>query len=108
LSLRGRKLRRRRIGVNRGARAWRCKSDVLRGCHPADISRGEGLTATRAIGAVVMTKRIFLLITAMLAGPAMAQAPAPRPPKLVVAIVVDQFSAELFERYRDRFAGGLG
>ncbi len=29
------------------------------------------------------------------------------PPKLVVVIVVDQFSAELFNRYRDSFTGGL-
>lgn len=59
-------------------------------------------------GAVTVMRRIILLIAAMMAWPALAQAPVPRPPKLVVAIVVDQFSAELFERYRDRFTGGMG
>ncbi len=38
-----------------------------------------------------------------------AAAPPAQPhPKLVVAIAVDQFSAELFSRYRDRLPGGLG
>ncbi|WP_116091631.1 alkaline phosphatase family protein [Sphingomonas crusticola] len=37
---------------------------------------------------------------------ATAQA-APPQPKLVVAIAVDQFSAELFQRYRPSFTGGL-
>ena len=30
-----------------------------------------------------------------------------RPPKLVVAISIDQFSADLFDEYRPRFTGGL-
>jgi predicted AlkP superfamily pyrophosphatase or phosphodiesterase len=34
-------------------------------------------------------------------------APPPPQPKLVVAIAVDQFSAELFQRYRASFTGGL-
>jgi len=34
-------------------------------------------------------------------------APAPPAPKLVVAISVDQFSADLFQRYRASFTGGL-
>jgi predicted AlkP superfamily pyrophosphatase or phosphodiesterase len=33
-------------------------------------------------------------------------APTPKP-KLLVVISVDQFSAELFQRYRDRYSGGL-
>ena len=37
-----------------------------------------------------------------------AQAPAPTaPPRLVVAISVDQFSADLFARYRRYFTAGL-
>ena len=36
--------------------------------------------------------------------PALAAAP---PPKLIVAIAVDQFSANLFEQYRPTFSGGL-
>ncbi|MFC3175398.1 alkaline phosphatase family protein [Novosphingobium bradum] len=37
-----------------------------------------------------------------------AAAPAPSaPPRLVVAIAVDQFSADLFAQYRQRFTGGL-
>ena len=38
------------------------------------------------------------------APPALAAAP---PPKLIVAISVDQFSANLFEQYRSTFSGGL-
>ena len=34
-------------------------------------------------------------------------APPPPSPKLVVAIAVDQFSSELFQRYRASFTGGL-
>lgn len=49
------------------------------------------------------------------AAPALAQTPAtvpapaaPRPaPKLIVAISVDQFSADLFAQYRNRFTGGM-
>lgn len=56
-----------------------------------------------------------LLATAMLvAAPALAQdtaptpAPAPAaPPKLIVAISVDQLSADLFAGYRPHFTGGL-
>lgn len=62
-----------------------------------------------------MLKRVaaaLLLATAM---PAMAQGPAPAPastapaarPKLIVAISVDQFSADLFSEYRQYYAGGL-
>ncbi len=56
------------------------------------------------------------LIAASLAAPAMAQTaagpvaatPAPRAaPKLIVAISVDQFSADLFAQYRNRFTGGF-
>ena len=40
------------------------------------------------------------------APPAAAPAKAP-PPKLVVVISVDQFSADLFAEYRNRFTGGF-
>jgi predicted AlkP superfamily pyrophosphatase or phosphodiesterase len=36
-----------------------------------------------------------------------AQAQAPKPPKLVIVISVDQFGASLFEEYRPRFTAGL-
>jgi arylsulfatase A-like enzyme len=42
------------------------------------------------------------------AAPVAAQpAPAPSRPKLIVAISVDQFSADLFAQYRQHFSGGL-
>ncbi|HEX8381672.1 MAG TPA: alkaline phosphatase family protein [Allosphingosinicella sp.] len=45
---------------------------------------------------------------ALLALPlAAAAAPAAERPKLIVAISVDQFSADLFSQYRQRFDGGL-
>ncbi|HEY0147596.1 MAG TPA: alkaline phosphatase family protein [Allosphingosinicella sp.] len=43
---------------------------------------------------------------ALAAAPAAAQAPR-TPPKLIVAISVDQFAADLFQQYRQRFDGGL-
>lgn len=40
--------------------------------------------------------------------PAAPSAPAPTtPPKLIVVISVDQFSADLFQQYRNRFTGGF-
>ncbi|MCB2060511.1 MAG: alkaline phosphatase family protein [Novosphingobium sp.] len=41
------------------------------------------------------------------AEPAAAPAPTDTPPSLVVAISVDQFSADLFAQYRRNFTGGL-
>ena len=62
-----------------------------------------------------MTLAPYVLTAALVAValPAMAQsqlsAPAPQatPPALVVTIVIDQFSANLFNQYRGRFTGGL-
>src|SRR3954465_5966565 len=42
---------------------------------------------------------------ALFASPALSQAPAP--PKLLVVISVDQFSANLFDEYRPQFTAGL-
>ncbi|WP_309628284.1 alkaline phosphatase family protein [Brevundimonas sp.] len=57
---------------------------------------------------------LLTLATCLIAPAAMAQTasgappqPTPAPPSLVVTIVVDQFSADLFNQYRDRFTGGL-
>ncbi|MGE5721338.1 MAG: alkaline phosphatase family protein [Sphingomonadales bacterium] len=47
-----------------------------------------------------------LASAAAAAAPPRAQKPA-RPPKLIVVLSVDQLSAELFDRYRTRFRGGL-
>ena len=44
--------------------------------------------------------------SAIAAAPALA-APPTTPPKLIVAISVDQLSADLFDRYRGEFSGGL-
>ena len=41
------------------------------------------------------------------AAPVLAAQPAPSAPRLIVTIVVDQFSANLFNQYRSRFTGGL-
>ncbi|MEO6716324.1 MAG: alkaline phosphatase family protein [Novosphingobium sp.] len=47
-------------------------------------------------------------ISAKNAPSAVAPAPAPAdPPRLIVAIAVDQFSADLFAQYRQHFTGGL-
>ena len=51
-------------------------------------------------------RRLILVATAALfATPSEAQAPAP--PKLLVVISVDQFSANLFDEYRPQWTGGL-
>ena len=54
-------------------------------------------------------KVLLAAVVALLATPLAAQqAPAPpSPPKLVVAISVDQLSADLFAQYRGRFTGGF-
>jgi predicted AlkP superfamily pyrophosphatase or phosphodiesterase len=50
-------------------------------------------------------KALFSLLCAMaIAQPAAA---APPRPKLIVAVSVDQFSADLFNEYRTQFSGGL-
>lgn len=57
--------------------------------------------------------KALLAALALLAGPVLAQSvpapppPLPHPPKLIVAISVDQFSADLFAEYRNRFTGGF-
>ncbi len=49
--------------------------------------------------------RSFLVaLSVLIAAPAAAQ---PVPPKLIVAISIDQFSADLFDEYRPFFTGGL-
>lgn len=48
--------------------------------------------------------------TLLLAGtalPALAQPTAALPPRLIVTIAVDQFSADLFSEYRQHYSGGL-
>src|SRR4051812_9362346 len=56
-----------------------------------------------------MKRAGYWFAAAMMAAGAGAAAPAraaPPQPKLIVAIAVDQFSAELFQRYRAGFPGG--
>jgi predicted AlkP superfamily pyrophosphatase or phosphodiesterase len=52
-----------------------------------------------------MRKLILAAAAASFATQSTAQAPAP--PKLLVVIAVDQFSADLFDEYRAQFNGGL-
>ncbi len=49
------------------------------------------------------------VLAALAAGPVLAQSTptSPPPPGLVVTLVVDQLSANLFNQYRHRFTGGL-
>jgi predicted AlkP superfamily pyrophosphatase or phosphodiesterase len=63
-----------------------------------------------------MLKKIAATLLLASAVPALAQAPAAvpapaptptTPPKLIVAISVDQFSADLFSEYRQYYTGGL-
>lgn len=50
--------------------------------------------------------RAILALAMFAAAPAATAAPSPAP-KLIVAIAVDQFSADLFAEYRAHFTGGL-
>ncbi|UVO54870.1 alkaline phosphatase family protein [Sphingomonas sp. SUN039] len=52
-----------------------------------------------------MIRRLVVLALAALPVGLLAQSPPP--PKLIVAISVDQFSADLFAEYRGHFTGGL-
>jgi predicted AlkP superfamily pyrophosphatase or phosphodiesterase len=52
-----------------------------------------------------MRKFLLAAAAALFASQSAAQAPAP--PKLLVVISVDQFSANLFDEYRPQFTGGL-
>ena len=52
-----------------------------------------------------MRRFVLIVAAALIASAATAQAPAP--PKLLVVISVDQFSADLFDEYRPQFTGGL-
>jgi predicted AlkP superfamily pyrophosphatase or phosphodiesterase len=54
-----------------------------------------------------MTILRFAAVVAALAAAAPAAAQPPAPPKLIVAISVDQLSADLFQQYRPFFDGGL-
>jgi predicted AlkP superfamily pyrophosphatase or phosphodiesterase len=51
--------------------------------------------------------KLALLAGLLLLAAAPAPAQPPSPPKLIVAISVDQFSADLFAQYRQHFTGGL-
>lgn len=55
-----------------------------------------------------MRYAIALGILSLFAAPAIAKAPERPAPKLIVAISVDQFSADLFDEYRPMLFGGLG
>ena len=52
-----------------------------------------------------MRKFVLAATAALLASPSIAQ--APKPPKLIVFISIDQFSSDLFDEYRPQFTGGL-
>ncbi len=52
-----------------------------------------------------MRRFILAAAAALLAAPSAAQTPAP--PRLLVVISIDQFSANLFDEYRPQFTGGM-
>jgi predicted AlkP superfamily pyrophosphatase or phosphodiesterase len=54
-----------------------------------------------------MRLKIFAALAALGATAAVGQTQPAHPPKLLVVIAVDQFSANLFDEYRPQFTGGL-
>ncbi|GAA3249736.1 hypothetical protein GCM10020258_04110 [Sphingomonas yabuuchiae] len=83
----------------------------------------NSLTAALLASAALISSSAFAAPAAhaQTASPAPGAAPAPvvtlpgtpqppfpaTPPKLIVAISVDQFSADLFQQYRNHFTGGM-
>ena len=60
----------------------------------------------------LLAAALFLAASAASAIPPLPPPPAPQPPtaappRLLIAISVDQFSADLFDEYRPQFTGGL-
>ncbi|QJU58945.1 alkaline phosphatase family protein [Sphingomonas sp. AP4-R1] len=54
-----------------------------------------------------MTKFLLALLASAVTPAIAAAAPPPQKPKLIVMIAVDQFSAELWEKYKGSYTGGL-
>ena len=52
-------------------------------------------------------RKLFLAAARRCSPAAVAQPQPPQPPKLLVVISVDQFSANLFDEYRPQFTSGL-
>ena len=52
-------------------------------------------------------RKLIAIATAALAATSPALAQPAKPPKLIIAISVDQFSADLFDEYRPRLTGGI-
>ncbi len=62
----------------------------------------------KALIAAILFATAAPVAAQQLATPAPAPAPAPaRAPRLIVTISVDQFSADLFQQYRNHFTGGF-
>jgi predicted AlkP superfamily pyrophosphatase or phosphodiesterase len=59
------------------------------------------------LAAALLPLLIAAPLSAQTAAPAPVAAAPKAPPKLIVAISVDQFSADLFAQYRQRFSGGF-
>ena len=64
------------------------------------------ISAFALLASVAGPAAVALAQDAPVTAPAPAVAPS-SPPKLIIAISVDQFSADLFSQYRQRFTGGL-
>jgi predicted AlkP superfamily pyrophosphatase or phosphodiesterase len=54
-----------------------------------------------------MRKFLITLLATVFTPAIAASAPPPKQPKLIVVIAVDQYSAELWERYKTSYTGGL-
>ncbi|WP_292021835.1 MULTISPECIES: alkaline phosphatase family protein [unclassified Brevundimonas] len=68
------------------------------------VSRNAALAVLAALS---MTGVVQARVAAPQSPAPQASAAALAPPKLIVTVVVDQFSANLFDQYRGRFTGGL-
>ncbi len=61
----------------------------------------------RIVSSLILAVALATLGSTQASSQQAAPAPAAAPPRLVVAISVDQFSADLFAQYRGHFTGGL-
>jgi predicted AlkP superfamily pyrophosphatase or phosphodiesterase len=80
--------------------------EAHRGCHKAITSlRHHNANGKRGYKTMKLTPAIAFLAGLFAAQPAAAQ--SQQPPKLVIALAVDQLGSNLFDEYRATFSGGL-
>ena len=66
------------------------------------------MTGRRGLRKFILAAAAAMALTPACAQPAVQARAAPGAPKLIVAIAIDQFSADLYDEYRPQLLGGIG